>query len=116
MTAGSPVVVRLAPGVTDAIAALADVIVVDGDGRPAGPWCRELFGRYPGLTIVAVRCGGGWLLLGTRDGRLVRTRGGAAVAARLLYRRGQASPGGSARFRCAGRWGAGLTERCEPPP
>jgi hypothetical protein len=112
---GGPVVVRLVPGISDRAAALADALVVDGGGRSAGGWCRELFGRFPGLSIAAVRYGGGRLVLGIRDGRMVAARGGADVAVRLLYQRSAPGASGSLRFRRAGRWWRAVDFR-EPPP
>lgn len=113
MIVGGPVVVRLVPGVSDRAAALADALVVEAGGRSAGGWCRELFARFPGLTIAAVRYGGGRLVLGLRDGRLVGARGGAGVAVRLLYQQGA---GRSARLRRAGHWRGSSFEFRQPPP
>jgi hypothetical protein len=114
--AGGLVVVRLVPDVSDRTAALADALVVEAGGRSAGGWCRELFGRFPELTIAAVRYGGGQLVLGLRDGRLVGARGGAGVAVRLLYRRDAAGAGRSSRFWRGGRWRGRAVEFRQPPP
>lgn len=59
----------------------ADVLFCSHESLPCPPdrWIARVFARYPGCELVAVGCGPGGCVLGTRDGWLLRA---AAVTPR----------------------------------
>lgn len=57
-------------------AVLADVIITTSDDRKAAKQCRDLFHRYPGLTLVVVSTPSGECTVGLRDATTVTLRPG----------------------------------------
>lgn len=62
--ASEPFVVRAGTGRTR----LADVLIVNWDGRPPYTQLAALFAEYPGLTLVLVLVTRRTVVTGTRDG------------------------------------------------
>jgi len=70
MSSGTePVIVTLtSPARVPRRAFLADVLIVLPDHRATAERCRELFSRFPGLTVVVISDGSGAIDAGFRDG------------------------------------------------
>lgn len=63
-------------------ARLADVLLLDADELESAARMRdELFGRYPGLSMVVLRLPGDVIAIGRRCGRLLVQRSVTAEAA-----------------------------------
>jgi hypothetical protein len=55
--------------------ALADVLIVAGDGRPSVDHCAHLFARYPGLSLAVIAVADGAFDVGWPDGPVLTVRG-----------------------------------------
>jgi hypothetical protein len=51
--------------------ALADILVLDQDGRASADHCADLFDRYPGLSLAVIKVAAGTIDIGLRDGSLL---------------------------------------------
>jgi hypothetical protein len=68
---------------------LADVLITTSDGRPRQPQFADLFGAYPGLTLILLLGADRIVEIGARDGTTASLRldpsASAGFAAVVLY-------------------------------
>jgi hypothetical protein len=62
---------------------LADVLITVADGRPPRQQLDDLFGTYPGLTLILLRGAGRLVEIGVRDGTTASLRLDPSMSARF---------------------------------
>lgn len=83
--ASEPFVVCLDPSSAgpDRLTRLADVLITTSDGRAVGERFADLFGEYPGLTLVLVVGPDRTVDIGARDGAVASLRLDPSTSVRL---------------------------------